>query len=364
MQTKREVMDSLIRKRPAERVGLYDSPWATTLRKWITQGMPADEKGEAADVFDHFGFDMVYIGGGFDNMPRRGFSEIIEETSEWKVVRNGAGAALKWWKTHDGTPEHVDFQMTSREVWERDYKPHLLTLDRKRFDVERIKKAMAERRAKGYWVFYDNLFIWEIMRQSMGDYTMYMALAAEKEWVHDYCQTYLDFFKMNYKVLLEEAGVPDGMWIAEDLGYKHRLFCSPDTLAELIFPYYAQLVEFFHSYDVPVIFHTCGLVEPALDMIVDAKFDALNPMENKAGNDPMRIAEKYGDKLMFVGGLDARIYETNDRAIVKREVVNYIEGMKSRGARLCFGSDHSLSPNIDYDTFKYALEVYHEHKYY
>ena len=363
MQTKCQVIDSLLRKQPVERVGVSDGPWGTTIKKWKEQGMPTDEKGEV-DIHEHFDFDIASVGGWFEWAPKCGASEVLEETSEWRVTRNGAGAALKYWKEKDGTPEHIDFLMNSREVWERDYKPHLLSLDRKRLNVEETKKSLAKHRAHGFWTHYGHMFIWEIMRASMGDYTMYMSLVDDKGWVHDFCQTYLDFYKMNFKVLFDEAGVPDGMWLYEDMGYKHRLFASPETLGEMIFPYYAQLVEFFHSYGLPVVLHTCGFTEPALDMIVDAGFDGLNPMENKAGNDPFRIAEQYGDKLAFFGGLDARILETNDRSIIKREVGKYIDGMKSRGARLCFGSDHSLSTNIDYDSFKYALEVYHEHKIY
>ena len=364
MQTKFQVIDSLFRRQRAERVGLYDTLWGGTMKKWAAQGMPVDEAGAAVNPIDHFGYDMSGARGWFDNMPKRAFSELVEETGEWKIVRNGAGAALKYWKDKDGTPEHIDFLMNSREVWERDYKPHLLTLDRERVDLVDTKRVLERRRAQGYWTYYGNLFIFEIMRQSMGDYTMYMSLAADKDWVHDFCQTYLDFFKMHFKLIFEESGVPDGIWLYEDLGYKLRLFASPETMKELIFPYYARLVEFFHSYGLFVVLHTCGCTEPALDMIVDAGFDALNPMENKAGNDPFRIAEKYGDKLMLIGGLDARVFETNDRDIVKREVVKFIEGMKSRGARFCFGSDHSLSTNIDYDTYRYALDVYHAHKYY
>ena len=35
--------------------------------------------------------------------------------------------------------------------------------------------------------------------------------------------------------------------------------------------------------------------------------------------------------------------------------------MKERGARYVFGSDHSLSTNIDYGDFLFALEIYREH---
>jgi hypothetical protein len=34
--------------------------------------------------------------------------------------------------------------------------------------------------------------------------------------------------------------------------------------------------------------------------------------------------------------------------------------MKARGARLVFASDHSIPPTVEYDTYKYVLEVYRE----
>lgn len=66
MQTSREVIDNLLRGRPAERVGLHDSPWADTLRKWTAEGYPRDDNGDPADPVDHFGFDMAGAGGWFD----------------------------------------------------------------------------------------------------------------------------------------------------------------------------------------------------------------------------------------------------------------------------------------------------------
>ncbi|MHC5034842.1 MAG: uroporphyrinogen decarboxylase family protein [Planctomycetota bacterium] len=322
MQNSREVIDSLLRGKPAERMGLHDSPWWDTLREWTKQGYPtrraataegdgkADGDGEPVDPVDHFGFDMASVATWFDVLPLRGVSDLVEETDEWEVRRNGAGAALKYWKDKSGTPEHIDFWMTSREVWERDYRPHLLEVDRERVDVEGTRKALASRRGQGFWTFYGHLFIWENMRQSMGDLCMYQSLLLDPDWIHDYGRVYTDFFKAHYALLFEEAGLPDGIWVYEDLGYRNGLFCSPAVLEELIFPYFKELVDFFHSYDLPVVLHACGGIEEALPLIVDAGFDALNPMEVKAGCDVVRFAERYGDRLAFVGGLDARVLES------------------------------------------------------
>ncbi len=386
----RELVTNLLRGRKAERVGLADYPWADTIAAWVEQGYPtrtvykevgeqrwrredgrweevteAGEYEEPVPAWEHFGYDMVGIGPWFDVMPLRGYDELIEETDEWSVRRNGAGAALKYWKHKSGTPEHIHFLMTSREVWERDYRPHLLELDPERVKVDEMRKSMAEARKAGVWTHFGHMFIWELMRQSMGDVTMYESLLLDREWIHDYNRVYTDFYKKHFAYMFEQVGKPDGVWLYEDLGYKNGLFASPKTLEELIFPYYKEMVDFFHSYDLPVVLHTCGSTAQALPLIVEAGFDALNPMERKArDNDPFMFAEKYGDRLAFIGGLDARVFESNDREIIRREVTRYIEGMKERGARLVFASDHSISPNTHYDSYLYALEVYRDHMMY
>ena len=224
---------------------------------------------------------------------------------------------MKWWKHKSGTPEHIDFRLTSHPVWDRDYRPHLLKVDRERLDVTGAKNELEKRKAQGYWTHYGHLFIWENMRQSMGDICMYESLIADPEWIHDYNRVHTDLFKAHFKILIEEAGKPDGFWFYEDLGYRNGLFCSPRTLEEMIFPYYKEMVDFFHSYDIPVVLHACGGITDAVPLIVEAGFDGLNPMEVKAGCNTLKFAERYGDRLTFFGGLDARVLESGDRALIR-----------------------------------------------
>jgi uroporphyrinogen-III decarboxylase len=183
----------------------------------------------------------------------------------------------------------------------------------------------------------------------------------DPEWIHDFNRVYTDFFKMHFKLLFDEAGVPDAVWLYEDLGYKKGLFCSPRLLKELIFPYYREIIEFFHAYGLFVVLHSCGSTTEALPMITEVGFDGLHPMERAAGNDPLQFAEQYGDRIAFFGGLDKRLVETHDKALIRKEATALIEGMKARGARYIFASDHSISPNTDYDDYRYMLDVYREH---
>jgi uroporphyrinogen decarboxylase len=390
MMTSREVVDNLLRSKKAERVGLMDGPWGDTIAAWVQQGYPvrmerkevgetrwrredgrwvdvevAGEYEEPVPAWEHFGYDLVGVGPWFDVMPLRDHTDLLSETDAWEVKRNGAGAALKYWKHKSGTPEHIDFLMNSRAVWERDYRPHLFAFDPARVKVPEGRKAFGKARAAQRWAHFGHLFIWELMRQSMGDVTMYESLVLDPAWIHDYNRVYTDFYKTYFRYMIEQIGMPDGIWLYEDLGYKNGLFASPRVLREVIFPYYKEINEFFHSYNLPVVLHSCGSTAEALPLIIEARFDAVNPMERKAlNNDPFVFAEKYGDKLAFVGGLDARVFESNDKDTIKREVSAYIDGMKARGARLVFASDHSISPNTRYASYQYALEVYREHMLY
>lgn len=357
----KQVADNLIRKKASPRMGLHhEGVWKDTKAAWAKDGYPVDEKGEPQAAEDVFPYDCVSVGGWFDVMPLRGHEEIVEETSEWVVRRNGAGAAFKWWKNKSGTPEHVDFRMTSREIWDRDYRPHLLEVDPTRVDFDRASRLLPKYRDQGRWTYYGHLFTWEHMRQSLGDICLYESLLLDPDWIHDFSRVYTDFFKAHFKLLFDKCGVPDGIWLYEDMGYKNGLFCSPKTYAELVFPYHTELIEFFHSYNLPVVLHSCGNITAAIPQIIEAGYDALHPMEVKAGCDLFKFAEQYGDKLAFVGGMDARIFETNDRELVGREVIRITEGMRKRGAKYLFGSDHSISTNVNYDTYKHAIQVFQD----
>ena len=89
-----------------------------------------------------------------------------------------------------------------------------------------------------------------------------------------------------------------------------------------------------------------------------------NPMEAKAGCDKLRFAEQYGDKLTFFGGMDMCVLESHDQVLIRKETIRLVEGMKARGARYVFGSDHSVSPSVRYRDYLFARDVYREHMMY
>jgi len=378
----KEVINNLFCDRNIERIGFKEGVWTDTLLNWVEEGYPVTNEThiddfDAAeryrpfnineypvDTVAYFNMDMARMGMHLDCFPKKGYSEVLEESDEWVIKRNGAGAELKYWKYKSGTPQHIHYNIKTCGDWEKDYKPHLLNFDITRLNLELSKKTYEERTAQGRFIYSSFVFIWEIMRQSIGDMCLYESILLNPEWIHDIGRTYTIFFKKYLDVMIENVGKPDGIWILEDLGYSKGLFCSPKTFDETIFPYYREMVEYIHSKGIAAMFHSCGDITEALDYIVDIGFDLLNPMEVKAGCDLEAYAEKYKDNLVFWGGLDIRILEAGDRKLIEKEVKKLLNSMKRIGARYIFATDHSVSSAVSLDSYRCAVDTYRENMYY
>ncbi len=359
--TSRERVTMLLNKQIPDRMGLYEHFWGETMRDdgWIAQGYPKDN-----DPVKFFDFDLVNCGGWFDTSLVPGRDETIEETSEWRISRNGHGAIMKNWKAKSGCPEHIDFEVKTPEIWKQ-YRDRLLHLEPSRLGkIEDIKNNLAAAKERGKFSVYANIFIFESMRGTIGDVNFLPALLEEPEWIRDYCEVYLNHYKMHYEYLFREAGVPDGMWIYEDYGFTNGLFCSPATMKEMIMPYEKALVSFFKDYKLPVILHSCGDIRKAIPLAIDAGFDCLQPMEAKAGCNVIDIAKTYGNKLSYMGNIDVVALGTNDPVKVKEEIVPKLTAMKNMRIPYFFHSDHSVPPTINYKTYQYALELFRQNNRY
>jgi len=364
----KQLVRNLLTKQPTDRMGFSDNLWSKTYQKWKAQGYMQKRNeltGEMEDVSfqDWFNTDM-YESWVIKPEPILGFREIIETNDKWTIAKDGYGAVFKRWNDQTGTPEHIDFEMSDMSVWELKYKPHVTNFNPNRINLAHTQDFIKNNEKNQKFAVYGSLCIWELLRLSLGDIQLFMSLLDDPEWIMDFNRTYTDFFKTYYTYVFEKCGLPDGIWFYDDLAYNKGPFCSPDILQEFFVPFYKELADFVHSYNIPVIFHSCGNVESVLPLVVESGFDALNPMEVKAGCDVVRFAEKYGDKLAFFGGFDVRILENGDKAAIKKEVIRICDTMRKLNVRYLFGTDHSITPNVEYESYQYALDVFKDNCYY
>jgi len=351
--TSREIIAALLKRQIPERMGIFEHYWGETVPMWQKQGFP-----ENTILEDYFGYDLAGVGGWFDSSLRPGApEEVLQETDEWKIRKDSRGATLKYWKAKSGTPEHIAFEVTSPEKWQP-FREELLALNPKRLDVTGTRDALAKAEPAGRFRFYGNLFIFEIMRATLGDVCMLESMLLEPDWIKDFCKVYTQHYKIHYDYLFREAGKPDGMFIYEDLGFSNGLFCSPQCLRELVIPFYRELVGFFHDHGLPVILHSCGDIRKAVPLIIEAGFDCLQPMEAKAGNDVIEFAELYGKKLCYMGNIDVTVLNKNNPETTRAEVEHKVGAMRKMRIPYIFHSDHSVPPDINLSTYRLAVETF------
>jgi uroporphyrinogen decarboxylase len=84
--------------------------------------------------------------------------------------------------------------------------------------------------------------------------------------------------------------------------------------------------------------------------------DCLQAMEVKAGMDVARLAGKFAGRLSFFGGMDVRTLIANDRKQITAELERKIPEVLRQGCGYILHSDHSIPPEVDYETLCYFFK--------
>jgi uroporphyrinogen decarboxylase len=346
----RERIDNILHRRPVDRIGLFEHFWSDTQKVWTEQGHI--QPGE--NLADHFGFDME-MSWAFNVTADLDFEpEVLEETEETILTRDGNGAVLRRHKLHDATPEHIDFLVKDRAAWEAHIKPKLQP-ERRRIDADAYRKTKARAAETGRFFAWSGVNVFEIMKDVAGHEYMLMGMASDPDWIRDMAMTYAQLTVDLQEILFAEEGWPDGIWYYEDMGFKQHPFMSPAMYREILQPAHALTVGFAKAHGLPVIMHSCGYVAPLVPGMIEAGIDCLQVIEVKAGMDLLELYHDFGDTISFMGGIDVRALYTNDRAVIDEELEAKIpEVMRNYGYVL--HSDHSIPNTVDYETYRYFIE--------
>lgn len=353
--TKREIIKTLLAKQLPERVGLHEHFWPHIIdNAWKDQGIAP-----GTDFVKRFNLDLRSVAWFVAPGPRPDLKCVVEETGEWQVTRDAWGASFKYWKAKAGTPEHIDFMVTSPETWKREFREPFEALDvRAHVDLQAVRERYKTAKAAEEFFTYSGLFVFEELRKVMGDVTMLESILLEPEWIHDFCSLVTRKNMDYYELLFREVGLPDGIHIYEDLGYTAAPFASPACHRELILPYHKQLFGLFKDYGLPIIVHTCGDFRPHLESLIEAGADCIQAMEAKTGMNVVKLAEQYREKLCFMGNIDIRALESGDRSRIREECLGKLNGMKALRAPYIYMSDHSIPPSVKVADYEYMLELF------
>jgi uroporphyrinogen decarboxylase len=339
--TTRERVQRMYEHRDADRVPITDDPWGATIERWQREGMPAD-----ASYVDFFGLDR-FESIWTDNSPRYP-EQVLEETDEYSIYTTHWGATLKNWKHIASTPEFIDFVIKTPDDWRRAKERMTPSADRIRW--EHLRANYKRWREQGAWITGALWFGFDVTHSwTVGTTRLMMALVEDPEW----CVDMFNHFLTVHLALLDQvwdAGYTfdEVMW-PDDMGYKGHQFFSRNTYRRLLKPVHQRAVDWAHAKGIRARLHSCGDIRPLVPELVDIGLDGLNPLEVKAGMDPLLIKRAYGDRLLLHGGVNAVLWD--DRQAIEAEMRRVLPGLKEHGGYI-FSSDHSVPSSVSLADFR------------
>ncbi len=332
--------------READRIPIIDDPWRTTIERWRREGMP-----EGMHFADYFGIDWVpkiYV----DNSPRYE-EKVIEETDTYTIYTTKWGATLKQWKHATSTPEFLDFIITSPDKWKEAKERMVPTRDR--IDWSYLEKNYKKWRQQGLWIEAELWFGFDVTHSwTVGTETLLIALVEEPEWCIDMFNHFLDVNIALLDMVWDAGYTFDAVYWPDDMGYKDRQFFSVNMYRELLKPIHKKAIDWAHSKGVKTHLHSCGNINPFVPELIEIGLDALNPLEVKAGMNPVELKHKYGKDLVFHGGINAVLW--NDVEAITEEMRKVIPVMKEGGGYI-FSSDHSVPDSVSLENFRYITDL-------
>jgi len=317
---------------------------------------------ETVSPADHFGFDveMLFI----DASPR--FPMRVLERAEGLVTyQDRYGYTARKSEEGESTLDFLSHQNSSREVWEREIRPRLVLSDDPEeparlddrqyfghFDPYPTWDAALEKyrtsRARGRYQLFMVYGPWEALWRMRGLEASLMDLVEDPDWVGEMVAVYVDLLLATVERCCALGAVPDGLFLAEDLGCTTGPLFSPRSWDELFRAHLARLGALLRERGIAFWMHSDGRIHPYLDRLIEVGVQVLNPLEVKAGMDAVELRARYGQNLAFYGGISARAMAAG-RDELEAELCSKVPLGREGGYIL--HSDHSVPPDVGYEQF-------------
>lgn len=344
--TSHERFRRMFEHREADRIPIIDDVWAATLERWKKEGMP-----ENADYIDYFGMDKL-IRFYLDVSPRYG-AKILEETDKYKICYSDWGVTHKDWKHAASTPQFLGYTIVDRQAWEK--AKQRIKPEMNRIPWEDIKKYYKKCREEGYWIQahlwfgFDVTHVWVV-----GTERLLIAFGEDPDWCRDIFGFLLEINLALWQKVWDEGYHFDSIHWWDDMGYKQNQFFSLKMYREILKPFHKKAVDWAHRKGIKAHLHSCGDIRPFVPELVEIGVDALNPLEVKAGMEPVTLKKKFGDKLVLHGGINAVLWD--DKDAIEEEMRQVIPVVKESGGYI-FSSDHSVPSSVSLENFKYIINL-------
>lgn len=340
--TSHERIQRMFAHQDADRIPVIDDPWDATIERWHREGLP-----EKQSFVDYFELDQFIKPKLTDNSPLYPVQTLSETetdityTSEW-------GVTMRQWKHAASTPEFLSHTIVDMDSWRKAKERITPSRDRVKWDL--LKKHYKGWRESGAWLAPIVWFGFDVTHSWMvGTERVLLALVEDPDWMVDMWRTELETDLALLDMVWDAGYTFDSIMWFDDMGYKQNQFFSLRMYRNLLRPFHQKAIEWAHAKGIKAHLHSCGDVRPFVPDLVNMGLDALNPLEVKAGMDPLLLKQNYGNNLVFHGGVNAVLWDKPDE--IEAEMERVIPAMKENGGYI-FSSDHSVPSTVSLEDFR------------
>jgi len=329
--------------------------WGETLAKWHEEGHITKEDAVhwGNEIEKKLGFDFEWNpSGGTGSGMNPVFKEhLIEKREDGSYLWfDGYGVTLLKKEGNVSIPAEVAHSLVDRASWERDFKHRFQFFKERVPDFSWIKDTHTD---KPRGLHLGSLF--GDLRNIIGVVNISYMYADDEELYKEIIDTNADLIYKCTEKALSQGVKFDYAHFWEDICFKNGPLISPAVFEEFVAPHYKRITNLCNSHGINIISLDCdGMIDALVPIWLENGVNTMFPIEVgtwEASIKPWR--EKYGKKLLGIGGMDKRVF-AQDYAAVDKEIERLKELIELGGYIPC--PDHRIAPDAIWENVQYYCE--------
>ena len=197
--------------------------------------------------------------------------------------------------------------------------------------------------------------LWEKSYMLVGMEKMMEYFYTEPEYAKEILHRIMDF-QLGIAAHYVAAGI-EMAYLGDDLGTQTSLILSPGIINEFLVPEYKRIFDFYKKNNVLIYFHSCGHIEPVLDLFFDLGVNILNPIQATANN-LENVRRKTAGKMALHGGVSTLTIMEGPVDKIKAEVKYVLNLLGKEGGYFCAPDQGMPFPEANYKAYEEAVEEY------
>jgi len=353
--TLRERFNKVMHFQKVDRIPFFEfGYWDATLPEWLQQGLPPEINDEAK-AYAYCGIEN-WAGSpvNTDILPGPVFEPgVIQEDDEYITTREWDGSVTRINKKGiRSIPQHFEYGLKNRDDWQK-FKKHLDPNSEGRIDQNFIKNADAINK-RDYPLAAPISSMIGVPRNWIGFEHIGVMAYDDPDLLDEIIETRCRVVEVVLEKILPVIKFDFAMgW--EDICFNQGPIISPKMFDRFVVPRYKRITDLLRKYGVDIIGTDCdGNLMPILDNFLAGGLNCMFPVEVHGGTDPVRIREKYGRKIVFIGGFDKMALLKGPKEIEK-ELLRLKPTVDEGG--FIPHVDHRVQAGVPFENYKFYLKT-------